>query len=78
MKAGCDVILHCNGNLNEMRSVAEGMRRLKGLAAKRAEAALARLPAAPEPIDEALARERFERLMAGRMQAAAGPAVGEA
>ena len=78
LKAGCDVILHCNGNLNEMRSVAEGTGRLRSAAAKRAEAALARAPAVPEPLDEAYARARFEALMAGRMTAAAGPAAGEA
>ncbi len=47
LKAGCDVVLHCNGNLNEMRAVAEGVGRLRGAAAKRAEAALARVPARP-------------------------------
>ena len=78
LKAGCDVVLHCNGNLNEMRAVAEGVGRLKGAAAKRAEAALARVPAAPEPLDEAGARARFEARLAGRMAAAAGPAAGEA
>ncbi|MEH6663865.1 MAG: glycoside hydrolase family 3 N-terminal domain-containing protein, partial [Brevundimonas sp.] len=78
LKAGCDVVLHCNGNLNEMRAVAEGVGRLRGAAARRAGAALARVPATPEPLDEAAARARFEARLAGRMAAAAGPAAGEA
>ena len=72
------MVLHCNGDLAEMRAVAEGVGRLRGAAAKRAEAALARVPATPEPLDEALARARFEARLAGRMAAAAGPAAGEA
>src|SRR5665647_1348090 len=40
--AGCDVVLHCNGDLNEMRAVASQAPELKGAAAKRAEAALGR------------------------------------
>lgn len=78
LKAGCDVILHCNGNLNEMRSVAEGGRRLRGPAAARAEAALTRLPALPEPLDVASARARFDAAMTGRLDAAVGPSAGEA
>ena len=78
LRAGCDVVLHCNGNLNEMRAVAEGVGRLRGAAAMRAEAALARVPAVPEPLEEAAARAHFEARLAGRMTAAAGPAAGEA
>src|SRR5665647_1135805 len=40
--AGCDVVLHCNGDLNEMSAVASQAPELKGAAAKRAEAALGR------------------------------------
>ncbi|GAD59396.1 hypothetical protein MBEBAB_1646 [Brevundimonas abyssalis TAR-001] len=58
--------------------MAEGVGRLRGAAAKRAEAALARVPATPEPLDEAHARARFAARLAGRMTAAAGPAAGEA
>ena len=43
--AGCDVVLHCNGDLAEARPVAEGAPILAGRALERAEAALARLEA---------------------------------
>ena len=78
LEAGCDVVLHCNGELKEMRQVAEGVGRLKGKAAKRAEAALARIVREVEPLDVFAARDRFDALMAGRVEAAKGPDVGEA
>jgi beta-N-acetylhexosaminidase len=40
--AGCDVVLHCNGELPEMRAVASAVPVLTGVAAQRADAALAR------------------------------------
>jgi len=39
--AGCDMVLHCNGSLAEMREVAAGTPELTGRALKRAEQALA-------------------------------------
>lgn len=78
LKAGCDVVLHCNGDLDEMRQVAEGVGRLKGLGAKRATAAMARIVHTPEPLDESEARERFAAVLAGKIHAASGPDVGEA
>src|SRR5262249_28308208 len=45
--AGCDVVLHCNGELDEMRAVAAGVPVLAGAAAARAEAALARRVSRP-------------------------------
>ena len=59
LKAGCDVVLHCNGDMAEMQAVASGTKVLHGHAKRRAEAALARLPRTPEPFDEAEARARF-------------------
>jgi len=38
--AGCDVVLHCNGDMNEMRQVAENTPRLQAKAFERAKAAL--------------------------------------
>jgi len=38
--AGCDVVLHCNGELAEMRDVADAVPPLEGAAAARAESAL--------------------------------------
>jgi beta-N-acetylhexosaminidase len=63
LAAGCDVALHCNGNLEEMREVAAESPTLTGEAARRAEAALAARHA-PEQIDIAAAREQFAALMA--------------
>jgi beta-N-acetylhexosaminidase len=40
--AGCDLILHCNGRLDEMQAVAAAVPSLAGEAAARSEAALAR------------------------------------
>jgi beta-N-acetylhexosaminidase len=59
LKADCDVVLHCNGDMDEMQAVAAGTKTLHGPAKRRAEAALARLPRTPEPFDEAEARARF-------------------
>lgn len=78
LKAGCDVILHCNGDLDEMRQVADGTGKLKGEARRRAEAALNRIVHTPEPLDVADARARLEAALSGRFDAAKGPDVGEA
>ena len=60
--AGCDVALHCNGNLREMEAVAAAAPELAGRAAARASAALgARQP--PAPLDAAAARAEFARMM---------------
>jgi len=78
LKAGCDVVLHCNGDLKEMAAVADGTKKLKGEAKRRAEAALNRIVRAPEPLDVAEARARLEAALTGRFDAAKGPDVGEA
>ena len=78
LKAGCDLVVHWNGDMAEMRQMAEGVGKLKGKAAKRAEAALARIVREVEPLDVFAARDRFDALMAGRVEAAQGPDVGEA
>lgn len=60
--AGCDIVLHCNGDMEEMRAVVAATPALSGDAARRAEAALAsRRPA--EPADEAALRKEFDALM---------------
>lgn len=60
--AGCDVVLHCNGKLDEMRQVAAETPELAGRALQRAEAALAsRKP--PQPFDRAAARAELEALI---------------
>ena len=67
--AGCDVVLHCNGDMSEMVAVAAEVPKLTGEAARRAEAALA-LRKAPAPLDVAAGRAEFFRLMAGSWQPA--------
>ncbi|RZJ30736.1 MAG: beta-N-acetylhexosaminidase [Brevundimonas sp.] len=78
LKAGCDLVIHWNGDLGEMRQVAEGVGKLKGAARRRADAALARIVHTPEPLDYREAHDRFAALLAGRLDAAKGPDVGEA
>ena len=56
--AGCDMVLHCNGNMPEMRAVAAAAPVLDGEAARRAAAALA-AKRPPAPIDLAEARATF-------------------
>src|ERR1700692_3333136 len=71
--AGCDMILHCNGELAEMRAVAAAVPTLAGDAARRAAAALAsKRPAAP--LDIAAGRAEFARLMKGTWPPAEGVA----
>lgn len=60
--AGCDVVLHCNGKMEEMRDVAEEAKPLDGQALKRAEAALAHL-SAPDAFDPQAAAVRLDSLL---------------
>jgi beta-N-acetylhexosaminidase len=62
--AGCDVVLHCNGDLAEMRAVAGEAPQLAGDALRRADAALA-ARCAPDALDVNAARARFAGLIAG-------------
>jgi len=67
--AGCDMVLHCNGEMREMSAVAADVPRLEGQAARRAERGLA-AKKPPAPLDVAAARTEFFRLMAGSWQPA--------
>jgi beta-N-acetylhexosaminidase len=69
LAAGCDVVLHCNGDMGEMKAVLAGTGALKGGAARRADAALARIAKAPEPFDAAEGRARFDAAFEGRFAA---------
>ena len=62
LAAGCDVVLHCNGDLGQMMQVASASPALAGEAAIRAEAALAQR-SAPEEFDVAEARRMFNALV---------------
>ncbi|MDE2017109.1 MAG: beta-hexosaminidase, partial [Hyphomicrobiales bacterium] len=60
--AGCDVVLHCNGILEEMREVAASTPELSGIAFQRAEQALASRGNA-QPLDRGAARAELEALI---------------
>ncbi|HEV7416512.1 MAG TPA: beta-N-acetylhexosaminidase [Tianweitania sediminis] len=59
--AGCDVVLHCNGNMGEMEAVAAETPRLLGRSLERAHRALAPLGTSDSGIEEA-ARAEFAEL----------------
>jgi beta-N-acetylhexosaminidase len=61
--AGCDMALHCNGNIEEMREVAAQTPELSDRALERAKAALAARKA-PQPFDRAAARAELDALIA--------------
>lgn len=63
LAAGCDVVLHCSGELNEMQDVARGVKNLDGEALRRAQAALAQLRA-PAALDVAEAVRHLDSLVA--------------
>ncbi|HWA90364.1 MAG TPA: beta-N-acetylhexosaminidase [Rhizomicrobium sp.] len=60
--AGCDVVLHCNGKMEEMRDVAEEAKPLDGAALKRAQAALSHLRS-PTAFDASAASARLSELL---------------
>ena len=62
VNAGCDMVLHCNGKLEEMRDVAGETPELAGEALERARRALASRRA-PGPFDRQAARAELEALM---------------
>jgi beta-N-acetylhexosaminidase len=61
--AGCDIVLHCNGKLDEMVEVALNTPELSGTARSRADAALA-ARRAPKPFDRDAARTELDVLIA--------------
>jgi beta-N-acetylhexosaminidase len=65
LAAGCDLVLHCNGDLREMQAVAGVAPELSGEAATRSRAALAQR-SAPERFDVDEARALFARMVGGR------------
>jgi len=68
--AGCDVVLHCNGKIEEMREVAAAVPTLEGAAAARADRALARRGKAA-PRDLAAMRAEFADLLEANARRAA-------
>lgn len=63
VSAGCDMVLHCNGNIEEMRDVASQTPELTGKALERANRALAARKA-PRALDRAAARSELDALIA--------------
>ncbi len=63
LEAGCDLALHCNGDMAEMAAVAAASPTLEGAALRRLEAALAQLRA-PEAFDRESAEQRRREVLA--------------
>jgi beta-N-acetylhexosaminidase len=62
LAAGVDVVIHCNGRMDEMKSVAANAKPLSGIRLKRAEAALAQL-SRPASLELAAAEARLTEMM---------------
>ena len=62
LAAGCDMVLHCNGKLDEMREVARETPELSGKALERARRALASRKA-PQAFDRVKARAELDALI---------------
>ena len=60
--AGCDIVLHCNGLMDQMREVASAVPLLKGKSMARAKAAL-RQKRKPVAFDERTAKRDLEHIM---------------
>lgn len=73
LAAGCDLVLHCNGNMTEMQAVAAEAPPIDGDAARRSAVALAARKSATA-MDATAARAEFGRLMAGVWQPVEGRA----
>jgi beta-N-acetylhexosaminidase len=63
LAAGCDMILHCNGNPDEMAEVAANAPVLAGQALARADAALKARNRSPQPLDRNKARAELDELV---------------
>ncbi|HEX9904730.1 MAG TPA: beta-N-acetylhexosaminidase [Propylenella sp.] len=61
--AGCDLVLHCNGQIDEMLEIATSVPELSGDALRRTDAALA-CPRGGEEADRAALEARFDALLA--------------
>jgi beta-N-acetylhexosaminidase len=73
LAAGCDLVLHCNGNMDEMLAVAAAAPQLSGERARRAAAALERKKPAL-PIDVRAKRAEFFALMSSVWEPGREPA----
>ena len=62
LDAGCDLVLHCNGKMHEMREVAKNAQKLTGIAKERSMAGL-KIIVDNQNIDIENTRKNFEQLM---------------
>ena len=62
LEAGCDIVLHCNGQMDQMEEVAAAAGVLKGKALARAKAAL-KTARKPQPFDRAQALKDLEAVL---------------
>lgn len=65
LDAGCDMILHCNGKLDQMEEVARASGLLSGAALERADEALT-WRRGPDPVDICALDAEFQSLMTGQ------------
>ena len=65
LQAGCDMVLHCNGVLEQMEEVADAAGELTGPALERANAAL-EWRRTPDPVDISALDAEFQTLMTGQ------------
>lgn len=65
VSAGCDIVLHCNGLMDEMKAVAANVPELSGKALERANRVMDAF-AKPDADDEAALAEEFETIMNGQ------------
>ncbi|HVT55310.1 MAG TPA: beta-N-acetylhexosaminidase [Xanthobacteraceae bacterium] len=63
LEAGCDMILHCNGDISEMQEIAAVCPPLEGAAARRAAAAIKARKSPLEKINLAEAHARFSAML---------------
>jgi beta-N-acetylhexosaminidase len=66
LSAGCDIVLHCNGDMTEMKAVMSGVGKLSREARRRVQAVMSRIVKVPEPLDVAEARARFDAAFNGQ------------
>jgi beta-N-acetylhexosaminidase len=62
--AGCDVVLHCNGGMDEMKQVALEAKPMAGQALKRAHHAMTHLERADAAFEPKIAETRLKQLLA--------------
>jgi beta-N-acetylhexosaminidase len=65
LAAGCDLVLHCNGDAEEMAAVMAGTGPLTGEAMRRVQMGERARRAWVQPLDPAAARARLDALLAG-------------